>query len=163
VTLPTVIVDIDGVLADGYPALEACSSPEGTDWELYHDLMRDAPLCKNGVPELVRALVNTEIVVVLLTCRGEHKHHITRAWLENNDIPYDDLIHKRADVEHYEHKVSVITELRRTGHEVFLAIEDDPVHVEQFRALDIAVMYVHSGHYEDHQPWRSGEQLLPPG
>jgi uncharacterized HAD superfamily protein len=156
-----VIVDIDGVLADGYPALHSATSGGATDWDLYHDLMIDAPLLDNGIADLVRTLHDdTDIAVVLLTCRGDHKQATTRKWLDAREIPFDELIHKPLGVEHYEHKRIEVERLRSFGFGIVLAIDDDPEWIRIYREMLVPTLYIHSGHYDARQPWREQRQLL---
>lgn len=150
------IFDIDGVLADGWPALqESCMEPGAPDWDLYHELICEAPVLANGMAELVRSyFADPDTYVVMITCRTDRIHRQTKQWLERNGLHHDELFTRAESTRNVEHKVAVVTWLRAQGLEIMLAFDDSPEQIDALEAIDVPTVYVHSGYYDDHQPWR---------
>jgi pyridoxine 5'-phosphate synthase PdxJ len=87
---------------------------------------------------------------VLLTARPSRLADTTMAWMARHGIAWDLLV-MRADDDHRSSpdvKREAVADLRATGYEPVLAIDDDPRNAEMYRAEGVPVVYVHSGYYD---------------
>jgi len=86
----TVVIDIDGTLAD----FENCT--EGCDYTDYpkrceHLKREKCPLIA-GAKESLDVLKEMDLNIVLFTSRIEAEREVTEAWLKQHELPYDELV-----------------------------------------------------------------------
>lgn len=142
---PCVIVDIDGVLADGAHRQHLVKAKR---WREFFDAAHgDTPIAETAV--LLR-LLDADLVVVLLTGRPVRVREATVAWLAEHGYRWDLLIMKedtdlrRTDTA----KRLAVTALREAGFTPVLALDDEPGNVEMYRHEGVPCLYIHSGYYD---------------
>jgi phosphoglycolate phosphatase-like HAD superfamily hydrolase len=141
---PTVIVDVDGTLADVSGIRHyVLDDPRRKNFEKFHaasSYVTPMPL----VAELVRALAGLGFDIVILTSRKERWRHRTRAWLGKWDIPFDALGMRSDDDERRDDDVKrdLYAAMRRRGYEPVLALDDNPTVVALWQALSIPTVVV---------------------
>ena len=86
---PTIVVDIDGVLATGTPE-EVYSNKAGWAYEKCSPKQQTIEVLKRVV-EKTRVLGNNRVRIVLFTARWEQDREKTVKWLSDHDVPYDIL------------------------------------------------------------------------
>ncbi len=144
---PAVVFDIDGVLSDAARRQHFIDS-ERKDWESFFDACGDDPLIEEVACLL--SLLDPSLVVVLLTGRPLRVQPQTLAWLERHELRWDLLVMR----DHGDYTASrqfkreTVTELRRRGFELRLALEDNRPNLEMFRAEGVPCLYIHSGYYD---------------
>jgi hypothetical protein len=144
-----VLVDIDGVLSDASTRQHFLNNPEGRrDWRGFFGAVGDdVPL--TAVPALL-ALLDPSLTVVLLSARPAWVFQLTIDWLHRHEMRWDLLI-LRGDDDDFVHaadfKRGVLSELRETGWDVALAIDDDERIIEMYAAEQQPALYIHSGYY----------------
>lgn len=141
-----VVFDIDGVLADCSRRVAAINRTF-PDWDAFHADQVNDPV-RPGETAVLRALYPHHFVV-LLTNRHEKYRADTINWLNANRIPFDLLLmREERGVEGY--RSSKLWHLHHLAdkYKINVIFEDDPLLVEEMRARDYPVMYVHSGYYE---------------
>ncbi len=160
------VVDVDGVLSDASGRQHLLGGGE-RQWAAFFEASVDDPPIVEGIG-LVRALADTGDgsstdgvgvgvgvgvaghPTVLLTARPSRLADTTMAWMGRHGIAWDLLV-MRADDDHRSSpdvKREAVADLRATGYEPILAIEDDPRNAEMYRAEGVPVVYVHSGYYD---------------
>jgi len=74
----------------------------------------------------------------------------TLAWLERYRLRWDLLVMRdRGDYSQVtDFKREVVTQLRATGLDLLLAVEDDPANHAMFVDEGVPCLYIHSGYYE---------------
>ena len=141
---PTVIVDIDGVLADA--AGRQHHLDEG-DWRSFFDAVGDDPTIDEV--ERLLELLAANLLVVLVTGRPRRIQPQTLAWLERHRVRWDLLIMREfgdySDVDRF--KRDTLHELLGDGFDVRLALDDDPKNYAMYVAEGVPCLYVHSGYY----------------
>lgn len=141
---PTVIVDVDGTLADVSGIRHyVLDDPRRKNFEKFHaaaSYVRPMPL----VAETVRALKAAGLTIVVLTSRKEKWRHRTRAWLGKWDVPFDALgMRSNADDRHDDAvKRDLHDHMLTMGYTPVLAIDDNPVVVALWRSLHIPTVVV---------------------
>ena len=138
-TRPTVIVDIDGTLADVAHRRHYVQSKK-RDWRAFNAGMRDdtpnAP-----VVMLYRTLWDSgDYDLVLLTGRNEEFRKVTLDWLKSHDIPHGDL-YMRADRDNRaDHvvKEEMLDRLLEEGRRIAFTIDDRAQVVAMWRRRGIA-------------------------
>ena len=120
---PCVIVDIDGVLADGAHRQHLVRAKR---WREFFDAAHgDAPIAETAV--LLR-LLDTDLVVVLLTGRPVRTRDPTVTWLAEHGYRWDLLIMKEdSDLRKTDRaKREAVADLRQAGFTPVLALDDEP-------------------------------------
>ena len=87
---------------------------------------------------------------VLLTARPARLVDTTMAWMARHGVAWDLLV-MRVDDDHRtspDVKREALADLRATGHEPALAVDDDPRNAEMYWGEGVPVVYVHSGYYD---------------
>ena len=87
---------------------------------------------------------------MLLTGRPLRVRPQTLAWLERYRLRWDLLVMRdRGDYSQVtDFKREVVTQLRATGLDLLLAVEDDPANHAMFVDEGVPCLYIHSGYYE---------------
>ena len=86
---PTVIVDIDGTMANIEHRLPLIRKGGHTDWERFQrECIDDEPIV--DTIKIVQCL-RTWFIVTLVTGRMEFVRPQTKEWLEKHSVPYDNL------------------------------------------------------------------------
>jgi hypothetical protein len=144
---PAVVFDIDGVLSDA-TSRQRILEDTNRDWTAFFEACGDDPL----IEEVARLLelLDSGLVVVLLTGRPLRVQPQTLAWLARYDLRWDLLVMRqpgeRAPVTEY--KRIVVAGLRKYGFDLRLALEDDPTNRAMFVEEGVPCVYVHSGYYQ---------------
>jgi len=147
---PVVVFDLDGVLSDAAGRQHFLDGSGGRrkDWRSFFEACADDPL----VDEVNRLLhlLDSSLMVVLLTARPVWVKEQTLAWLARYEVRWDLLV-MRPDRDHQPasaFKGAVAEALTLAGYDLRLAFEDDRRNVAMFRAAGIPCVYIHSGYYE---------------
>jgi beta-phosphoglucomutase-like phosphatase (HAD superfamily) len=142
------IFDMDGVLSDAAARQHYLEGPGRKDWDAFFAASADDPL----IEEINRLLelLDSDLVIVLLTARPVAVRPQTLAWLERYGVRWDLLVmraeHERQTAVAF--KQRMVEELRSSGLELCLAFEDDRRNVAMFRDARVPCVYIHSGYYE---------------
>lgn len=142
-----VVFDIDGVLSDATSRQHFLERGE-RDWQAFFEACGDDPV----IEEVARLLelLDARLAVVLLTGRPMRVQPQTLAWLDRYGLRWDLLVMRergeRAPVTAYKRRV--VSELRASGFELRLALEDDPMNRAMFVEEGVPCVYIHSGYYE---------------
>ena len=142
---PCVIVDIDGVLADGAHRQHLVKAKR---WREFYDAAHgDAPIAE---PAVLLRLLDADVVVVLLTGRPVRTQDPTVTWLAEHGYRWDLLVMKEdTDLRKTDRaKREAVTALRETGFTPVLALDDEPGNVDMYRLEGIPCLYIHSGYYD---------------
>ncbi|MEJ7764215.1 MAG: HAD family acid phosphatase [Acidimicrobiales bacterium] len=142
---PCVIVDIDGVLADGAHRQHLVKAKR---WREFFDAANaDLPIAETAV--LLR-LLDPDLVVVLLTGRPIRTREATVTWLADHGYRWDLLVMKEdGDMRKATWaKREAVNALREAGYTPVLALDDEPGNVTMYREEKIPCLYIHSGYYE---------------
>lgn len=142
---PCVVVDIDGVLADGAHRQHLVKAKR---WREFFDAAnRDTPIAETAV--LLR-LLDADLIVVLLTGRPVRTREPTVTWLAEHGYRWDLLVMKQdTDVRRTDiAKREAVTALRAAGFTPVLALDDEPGNVEMYRKEGVPCLYIHSGYYD---------------
>ncbi len=139
----TVIVDIDGTLANVQHRLHHLKGPGKKNWKkFFREMSADEPV--EVVVKWVNALT-PEYRTILITGRPEEYRRETEAWLERHGIQYDKLFMRR-DGDHRPDTVVKQELLDRVGRErVAFVIEDRPPVCDMYRRCGVRVFQVSSG------------------
>ncbi len=142
-----VVFDIDGVLSDAVGRQHFIEQGR-RDWHLFFEACGDDPVIEE-IDRLLE-LLDPELQIVLLTGRPLRVRPQTLAWLERYGLRWDLLIMR--DWGDYSFvtgfKQAVVEDLRASGFELLLALEDDPQNHAMYVAEGIPCVYIHSGYYE---------------
>ncbi len=144
---PAVVFDIDGVLSDAAGRQHFIEQGR-RNWSAFFEACGDDPV----ISEIQRLLelLRGELAVVLLTGRPLRVRPQTLAWLERYRLRWDLLVMRdRGDYSQVtDFKREVVTQLRATGLDLLLAVEDDPANHAMFVDEGVPCLYIHSGYYE---------------
>lgn len=144
--LDTVIVDIDGVLADASHRQHLLAGPV-PDWRSFYERgVDDEPVA--AMAALLAAL-RTDRTVAMLSARPMWAQRDTVGWFERHGIRWDLLIMRESPsaLDAPSFKARSVGELRSHGLVPSLAFDDDPRNVAMFEAEGVPCVYVHSGYY----------------
>lgn len=141
-----VVFDLDGVLSDAAGRHHYIEHPV-PDWAGFFAACGEDP----PIAEVARVLelLDPGLCVVLLTARPMRVQPQTLGWLDRYGLRWDLLVMR--DVGDYlaarTFKQRSVGELRASGFDLRLAVEDDPRNVEMFHDQGVPCLYVHSGYY----------------
>jgi len=141
------VIDLDGVLSDAASRQHYLEAPR-QDWRAFFDACGDDPVIEEV--QVLLDLLDPALRIILLTARPARIHHLTEAWLRHYRIRWDLLLMRPfGDYDlSREFKRASVTDLRRCGFELRLAIEDDRRNVAMFRDEGVPCLYLHSGYYD---------------
>ncbi|PHX59533.1 MAG: hypothetical protein CK520_03945 [Actinobacteria bacterium] len=141
------VIDIDGVLSEAASRQHYLEN-ETQDWSGFFDACGE-DLVIDEVRVLLD-LLDPTLRIVLLTARPLRVHPLTEAWLARYSIRWDLLVMRPTDSSQdaRDFKQSATKDLRSSGFDLVIAIEDDLRNVEMFRREGIPCLYKHSGYYE---------------
>jgi hypothetical protein len=144
---PAVVFDIDGVLSDAASRQHFIEGGR-RDWDAFFEACGDDPLIHEVACLL--SLLDSQLVIILLTGRPLRVQPQTLAWLERYQLRWDLLVMRDfGDYSAARHfKRRSVTELRQYGFDLKLAFEDDRRNLEMFRAEGVPCVYIHSGYYD---------------
>ena len=149
-------MDVDGVLSDA-SSRQYLLGVEPRRWADFFEASVDDPAIPEGIG-LARALAgvtdDTAFVgvrpLVLLTARPARLVDTTMVWMARHGVAWDLLV-MRVDSDHRtspDMKREALADLRATGHEPAVAVDDDPRNAEMYWGEGVPVVYVHSGYYD---------------
>ena len=145
---PAVIVDVDGVIADGWHRQHFLQGAR-RDWKTFFSHAGDDTPVEGSVELL--AHFDAEIKIILLTARPHYLRQTTIDWTERHGYRWELLVMRgRRDggISSPEFKRRALSDIRGRGFEPRLAIDDDQRNVDMFRSEGVPTLYVHSGYYE---------------
>jgi hypothetical protein len=144
---PAAIVDLDGVLSDAASRQHYLEWPR-RDWDGFFESCGDDPVIEEV--KVLLDLLRPDLRILLLTARPERVHQLTEAWLRRYRIRWDLLVMRPwGDYEYArDFKQASVSDLRRYGFDLRIAIEDDRRNVEMFRTEGVPCIYFHSGYYD---------------
>lgn len=144
---PCVIVDVDGVIADGWHRQHFLQNGR-RDWKsFFANAGGDSPI--DGSVALL-ASFDPHVAVVLLTARPHSLHEVTVDWLRDNGYRWDLLIMRGPGDGRFsspDFKQRSLQELIERGFVPQLAIDDDERNINMFRDQGLPALYLHSGYY----------------
>jgi phosphoglycolate phosphatase-like HAD superfamily hydrolase len=139
-----VIFDIDGVLAD---AAGRQHYLDWGDWKGFFDGVGEDPIIEEI--ERLLELLDSSLLVILVTGRPRRVQPHTLAWLERYRIRWDLLIMRDfgdySGVDRF--KRETFHELLAQGFDVRLALDDDPKNHAMYVSEGVPCIYIHSGYY----------------
>ena len=141
------VVDVDGVLSDA-SGRQHLLAGETRAWDRFFEASVTDPPIPEGI-RLVEHLVGGR-TTILLTARPARLVDTTTAWLDHHGVGWDMLV-MRADGAHRSSpdvKATALAGLRADGHQVELAVDDDPRNAEMYRSAGVPTVYLHSGYYD---------------
>ncbi len=144
--MPTVCVDIDGVLSD---ARHRQHYLEGRwqDWDSFFLAAGDDGL----LVEQARLLetVADDHLIALVTARSDWIDRLTIEWLERHAIRWDLLImrtsgdYRRSP----DMKRAAVAQLVASNYAPVLAIDDDPRNKAMYESIGVPCLFIHSGYH----------------
>ena len=141
---PAVIFDIDGVLAD---AAGRQHYLDYGDWRSFFEACGDDPVIEEI--ERLLELLDSNLTVILLTGRPRRVAPHTLGWLERYGLRWDVLITREfgdySGVDYF--KRSVVHELRETGFDLRLSLDDDPKNHAMYAREGVPCISIHTGYY----------------
>lgn len=150
-----VIFDVDGVLLDIRPLLDAhIFNRAEPDWPTFNAGLHTCTAIEPYV-SLCNALWDGGMRIELLTSRAESLREVTEKVLAQCGVKYDRLQMRAKDVPHRGSKLSELAALAE-AYEVLAVFEDDPVNVMAIKHMHLPVVPVDSG-YHNH-PWVDGAE-----
>ncbi|MGH9279265.1 MAG: hypothetical protein ACRD12_14310 [Acidimicrobiales bacterium] len=140
--------DLDGVLSDARARQHFLEGPGRKDWKGFFDAAGDDLL----IEEVARLLelLDSGILIVLLTGRPIRVRQLTVDWLERHGLRWDLLVMRPAGAYSaaLEFKRQTVAELHKLGFDLRLAFEDDARNQAMFHEEGVPCIYIHSGYYE---------------
>ncbi len=130
-----VLADLDSTIADTRHRRHLCptvdTSKTWTDYAL--GCADDTPI--TGPIALLRTFAAFGDDIHIVSHRDPAARDLTAAWLDRHHIPYSAL---NLGV----HKVTYVMHLRAAGHDIRLAIDDDPDIAAAYESVDLPVVCV---------------------
>ena len=145
----TVVFDVDGVLSNAAGRQHFVDGSTGPrDWGAFFSACGQDPVIEEA--HRLLELLESSLVIVLLTARPARVQPETLAWLARYEIRWD-LLAMRPDGDHRSaqtYKGDVLEVLRQSDLEPLLAFEDDRRNAAMFRKAGVPCVYIHSGYYD---------------
>jgi hypothetical protein len=144
---PCVLVDIDGVIADGAHRQRFMRASPKDYAGFFAAAVRDTPIPEAAI--LLR-VIDEAVAIVLVSGRPASIHDMTVSWLTEHGFRWDLLVLRgEGDLRPASAaKSQAVQELRAEGWLPVLALDDEPDNVTMYRDLGVPTLYVHSGYYE---------------
>ncbi|WP_286689434.1 HAD family acid phosphatase [Aeromicrobium sp. REDSEA-S38_B2] len=137
-----VIADLDGTLVDVSSILHHVAGDE-RDFAAFHSASRDCPP-RPEVVEAVRAAHEQGRAVLVVTSREFVWRDLTLDWLQQHDVPYDQLVMRIVGDYRPDHvvKAEMLDQLEKDGYRVVEAWEDaeDIADLWRSRGIDVHVV-----------------------
>lgn len=148
----TVIVDIDGTVADGTHRQHHVRKEKGQkkDWKSFNDLMHlDKP--HDDIIWLVKSLKGLGCKIVFCSGRNEGNREVTVKWLDEVGLggTYERL-YMRASLDYRDDSIikkELLDQLRADGYDPFLVIDDRNRVVEMWRREGLRCLQVADGDF----------------
>lgn len=140
---PTVVVDMDGTIADASRREAKFLRRKKKDWPgFFRDMENDPPI--KEVLERVLELSETHDIVIL-TGRPDRYRPQTEAWLKRHKVPALSVLMRRQGDSRpdYEAKSELMRELLETR-DVVMALDDREPVCESYRALGVNAVLIES-------------------
>lgn len=121
--------DMDGTLVDVRDVRYFVNGPKGSprDFDSFHRFSLHSPANRLVVEELLEAH-NRGYKIVITTAREEQYREITQKWLDDNNVPYDNIFMRKAKDYRvdYEVKKEMLHELVLPHYDVVRCVDDNP-------------------------------------
>ena len=145
----TILVDIDGTLADQTHRQHFVSGPGPKDWDAFFMHMAgDAPIWP--VVDLVRSLKDRGNTIIFVTGRPERYRGVTYKWLEGAGFESPFNCHMRPDNDRRADdiiKEEILNSLRASGYRPTIAIDDRKAVVAMWRRNGIICLQCNEGDF----------------
>ncbi len=145
-----VIFDIDGTLAEFDAArLGHLVHGQNKQWQHFHEAMASAPLIE-PVARVYRQLAAGGETVVLCSGRPEGWVDYTRAWLDQNDLPYEGIYLRPSDADGLsdpEVKKLLLDRMRNDGFDPWIVFDDRSSVVDFWRAQGLVCLQCAPGDF----------------
>jgi hypothetical protein len=146
----TVIVDVDGTLAEFDPASVADWVLGDTkQWTPFFQHMAKAPAI-DAICRLVRMLKAQGQIIVICSGRPASHSSETEAWLIRNEVPFDALyLRVEGDdaVSDDDVKARLLAQMRADGFDPWLVLDDRSAVVARWRALGLTCLQCAPGDF----------------
>ncbi|MFB9869002.1 phosphatase domain-containing protein [Vreelandella sulfidaeris] len=148
--MTTVIVDVDGTLAEFHPhQVSDWVLGSQKQWDPFFAHMAEAPVIE-PVAKLVKLLKAQGQQIVICSGRPDtHREH-TQRWLERHTIPFDAMYLRPEGHDHVDDeavKEALLSTMRADGFEPWLVLDDRDAVVAQWRALGLTCLQCAPGDF----------------
>lgn len=146
----TVIVDVDGTLAEFHPdTVHHWVLGPAKQWDPFFAYMAEAPVIE-PVARLVKLLKAQGQQIVICSGRPDtHRAH-TQQWLARHEIPFDAMYLRPDGHDHVDDekvKEALLAAMRDDGFEPWLVLDDRDAVVAQWRALGLTCLQCAPGDF----------------
>lgn len=142
-TIPAVIVDVDGTLAAFEPeAVRPWVLGEQKHWKPFFEHMAEAPAIE-PIAQLVRLLKAQNQAILICSGRPEAYRDETLRWLNANRIPFQNAYLRPDGQDHVADeavKAMLSQTMRHDGYEPWLVLDDRDAVVRQWRNLGLTCL-----------------------
>lgn len=149
-TIPAIIVDVDGTLAAFDPErVRDWVLGEQKHWQPFFEHMENAPVIES-VANLVRLLRAQDQAILICSGRPESYRQATLGWLDRNRIPYHQAYLRPDGHDHVADetvKESLLMQMHIDGYSPWLVLDDRDAVVQQWRNLGLTCMQCASGDF----------------
>ncbi|MBA4502638.1 phosphatase domain-containing protein [Marinobacterium marinum] len=139
----TVIVDVDGTLAQFDPAaVNQWVLKSEKQWDPFFEFMRDAAVIQ-PVSSLVKMLKAQEQKIVICSGRPDSHRRHTLEWLDRHEIPYDGVYLRAVgddQVDDEAVKQKLLEQIRADGFSPWLVLDDRDAVVARWRELGLTCL-----------------------
>ena len=148
----TIIFDLDGTLAIIDKRRELSTKPNGKlDWGKFFDpsnIALDVP--NPPVVKMAQMFAEQGFNIVIFSGRSNKTEHTTRSWLSNNRIPFQKLVMRDSETDHFTPdwvlKKDMLDE-HVDINDVFLVFDDRDRVVKLWRSLGLTTFQVADGDF----------------
>lgn len=148
--MSTVIVDVDGTLAEFHPhQVSDWVLGSQKQWEPFFAHMAEAPVIE-AVARLVKILKAQGQQIVICSGRPDSHREHTQRWLERHTIPFDAMYLRPEGDDHVddeEVKAALLNQMRHDGFAPWLVLDDRDAVVAQWRALGLTCLQCAPGDF----------------
>lgn len=149
----TVIVDIDGTVADGTHRQHHLRKPKGEkkNWAAFNSLMH-LDTEHHDIIWLVKLLYSNGCKIVFCSGRNEDNRQVTEAWLEEKAglKPYYEKLYMRPSKDYRDDSIikrELLQKIREDGYDPFLVIDDRNRVVNMWREEGLRCLQVADGDF----------------